>query len=504
MNARMTSHQQSISEDRYLRLFETAQDGILILDPLGKVLDANPYFSSLSGYSVAELIGKYIWDLGFIKSIPDNKAKFKELRKKGYVRYENLPIKTKQGEEHSVEFISNSYFVGHNKFIQCNIRDITYRVELQKISAKLNKLYETMIRCNQALHENTIHSIFSKLSKILISVSEFQAVWINYSPLNSKKFINPIAVEGLNKDYFDMLNFNVQKKNKGLIANAIYLHELFVSQDLQHNEQDAVERKLDLKFGLSSAVVIPINSQKKSSYALVIYGRSGQKISDEFVVLLQNLADDITLAINNIESQEERAKLQTNIEASLSNTIEAIASMVEKRDLYTAGHQHRVADLARVIAIDMGLSQEQIKGLYMACGVHDVGKIIIPAEILSKPGKLSVPEYEIIKAHPEAGWSTLKNIDFPWPIAEIVYQHHERLDGSGYPRGLKGNEVLLESRILAVADVVEAMASHRPYRPALGILIALQEVMQHKGLLYDERVVESCVKLFIEKQYEFK
>lgn len=289
-----------------------------------------------------------------------------------------------------------------------------------------------------------------------------------------------------------------------MIANAIYLHELFVSQDLQHNEQDAVERELDLKYGLFSAVVIPINSQKKSSYTLVINGRSDQKISDKFVVLLQNLADDITLAINSIESQEERIKLQTNIEASLSNTITAIASMVEQRDLYTAGHQRRVAELARVIAIDMGLSQEQIKGLYMASGVHDIGKIIIPAEILSKPDKLSDPEYEIIKAHSEAGWRTLKNIDFPWPIAEIVYQHHERLDGSGYPRGLKGNEVLLESRILAVADVVEAMASHRPYRPALGILIALQEVMQHKGLLYDERVVESCVKLFIEKKYEFK
>lgn len=214
MNARMTSHQQSISEDRYLRLFETAQVGILILDPLGKVLDANPYFSSLSGYSVAELIGKYIWDLGFIKSIPDNKAKFKELRKKGYVRYENLPIKTKQGEEHNVEFISNSYFIGHNKFIQCNIRDITHRVELEKISAEHNKLYETVIRCNQALHEDTIHSLFSKLSKTLVSVGEFQAVWINYSPLNSKKFINPIVFEGLNKDYFSILKFNVQKKTK--------------------------------------------------------------------------------------------------------------------------------------------------------------------------------------------------------------------------------------------------------------------------------------------------
>lgn len=178
--------------------------------------------------------------------------------------------------------------------------------------------------------------------------------------------------------------------------------------------------------------------------------------------------------------------------------------MVEQRDPYTAGHQRRVANLAVAIAKDMGLSSEQIAGLRMACVVHDIGKIHIPAEILSKPDLLSDAEYEIIKTHPKAGWEVLKNIYFPWPVAEMVYQHHERLDGSGYPRGLKDNEIMLESRILMVADVMDAMSSHRPYRPALGILQALQEIMQHKGSLFDELVVDACVKLFIEKKYEIK
>ncbi len=150
----------------------------------------------------------------------------------------------------------------------------------------------------------------------------------------------------------------------------------------------------------------------------------------------------------------------------------------------------------------MGLSQEQIEGLRIAGVLHDIGKIQIPAEILSKPSQLSNAEYEIIKGHSKAGWQVLKYIDFPWPVAEIVYQHHERLDGSGYPRGLKDEEILLESRILMVADVVEAMSSFRPYRPSLGILPALQEIMQHRGILYDKGVVDACIKLIIEKKYE--
>ena len=222
------------------------------------------------------------------------------------------------------------------------------------------------------------------------------------------------------------------------------------------------------------------------------------------MILLKNLADDIAFGINSIEDHAEHLQLIKQVEHSLNKTIIAIAAMVEQRDPYTAGHQRRVADLAVAIATEMGLSSTQIMGLRMASVVHDIGKIHIPAEIPSKPSRLSAAEYEIIKTHAKAGWEVLKNIDFPWPVADIVYQHHEKLDGSGYPQGLKGDEILLEAKILTVADVVEAMSGHRPYRPALGILPALQEIMQHKGTLFDEKVVDACVKLFIEKGYEIK
>ena len=177
-------------------------------------------------------------------------------------------------------------------------------------------------------------------------------------------------------------------------------------------------------------------------------------------------------------------------------------SAVESRDPYTSGHQVRVAHLARAIATEMGLPQDKIDGIRMAGSIHDIGKLSIPAEILSKPTKLTDIEYSLIKEHSRIGYEMLKNVESPWPLAQIVYQHHERMDGSGYPRNLKGDEILLGARIMAVADVVETMASHRPYRAALGIEAALEEIEKNKGIFYDNAVVDACLKLFREKDYQ--
>jgi putative nucleotidyltransferase with HDIG domain len=177
---------------------------------------------------------------------------------------------------------------------------------------------------------------------------------------------------------------------------------------------------------------------------------------------------------------------------------------VETRDPYTAGHQIRYADLARAISAEMGLPPEKIDGIRMAASIHDIGKLSIPAEILSKPTKLTEIEFKLIMEHARKGYEILKDVESSRPLAEIVYQHHERMDGSGYPRGLKGEEILMEARILAVADVVEAMASHRPYRPALGIDAALSEIEKNRGILYDEAVVDNCLRLFQEKGFQLE
>ncbi|MDD5171367.1 MAG: PAS domain S-box protein, partial [Syntrophales bacterium] len=204
-----------------------------------------------------------------------------------------------------------------------------------------------------------------------------------------------------------------------------------------------------------------------------------------------------------IQDVTERKQSLERLRKALGATVQAIVATVEAKDPYTAGHQRRVADLARSLATEMGLDAETIDGVRMAAAVHDLGKISIPAEILSKPGKLTDIEFMMVKIHAQSGHDLLKEIDFPRPIARMVLEHHERMNGSGYPNGLKGEALLLESRILAVADVVESMVSHRPYRPALGLGLALDEIAANKGILYDGRVVETCLKLFTQKGYYF-
>lgn len=206
-------------------------------------------------------------------------------------------------------------------------------------------------------------------------------------------------------------------------------------------------------------------------------------------------------------SEKKRAEEQiqryiTQLEDTFMHTIELATTLVEMRDPYTAGHEKRVALIAVAIGAELGLEAQRIEGLRIGGYIHDIGKIIIPSEILAKPGRLTEVEYLLIKEHPKAGYDILKNVDFPWPVADIAHQHHERMDGSGYPRGLKGEEILLEARITAVADVVEAMSTHRPYRPGLGLEKALAEIERGRGSLYDPQVTDACLRLFREKSFE--
>jgi PAS domain S-box-containing protein len=204
------------------------------------------------------------------------------------------------------------------------------------------------------------------------------------------------------------------------------------------------------------------------------------------------------------KAEQDLIKSYEKLERALESSVRSMATIGEMRDPYTAGHQRRVTQLAVAIAREMKLPEETVNSIRIASIIHDIGKISVPAEILSKPGKLNEMEFNMIKNHPQMSYDILSTIEFLYPIAEIVYQHHERINGSGYPRGLKGDEIYMEARVLMVADVVEAMASHRPYREALGIDKALEEIIKNRGVLYDEQVVDTCVALFREKGFEFE
>jgi PAS domain S-box-containing protein/putative nucleotidyltransferase with HDIG domain len=213
---------------------------------------------------------------------------------------------------------------------------------------------------------------------------------------------------------------------------------------------------------------------------------------DQTLIILR----DITLRKN---TEEELTQTLDKLRKAMSATIQAISLTIESRDPYTAGHQRRVSDLARSIATRLSLPAEQIDEIRLAALVHDLGKISVPAEILNKPGRLNPQEFDLIKDHPRVGYEILKTIDFPWPVADIVYQHHERIDGSGYPQGLKDGQIHPMARILSVADVVEAMLSHRPYRSAFAPQEVIQEISVNKGITFDPEAVEVCVDILKER-----
>ncbi|MBU4227046.1 HD domain-containing protein [bacterium] len=201
--------------------------------------------------------------------------------------------------------------------------------------------------------------------------------------------------------------------------------------------------------------------------------------------------------------EEKKEQLVEKLQKIIEGIAYIIAEIVEIRDPYLRGHHQRVSKLATAIVQEMKLPQDKIEGVRFASLVHDVGKVNLPTEIVSKPSKLVEVEFNLVKNHPRTGYNILEKVDFPWPIAEIVFQHQEKIDGSGYPRGLKGDEILIEAKILGVANVVEAMSSYKSYRPALSINESLAEISKYKNILFDSEVVDACIKLFKEKRFKF-
>ena len=264
--------------------------------------------------------------------------------------------------------------------------------------------------------------------------------------------------------------------------------------------------------GDTAVIMLTAVDDPKTADAAIEAGTYGYIIKpfnpNELIINIRNALRRRKLEIANRLYRQDLEKMvaerTSKLKEALDGIIHVIALTVEIRDPYTAGHQLGVARLAFAIAKEMGLSEDQAEGVRVAGTIHDLGKISVPAEILSRPGQINEMEFGIIKTHPQTGYDILKGMEFPWPLAQTVLQHHERMDGSGYPQGSSGENTLLEARILAVADVIEAIASHRPYRPALGTEKALEEVQQNRGTLYDPEVVDACLKLFVEKGFKFE
>ena len=447
------------SEVRYRRLFETAQDGILILNAeTGQIDDVNPYMIDMLHYSYDEFMGMKLWEVSPFKNTALNQAVFEELQDKGYIRYRDLPLETKEGKPIAVEFVSNVYKANGHTVIQCNIRNTTESREAKQ------KLEEAVIFQQRLIDALPVPVFFKDPAGIYLGCnSSFENLFGQKREQVTGKSVYELSPKEIADIYCE--------KDQALLKNpGIQIYETTVQDGggVVHNVifHKATFHNMDGSVGGLIGAILDVTDLK--------------------------------------QAEEELKRTLEKLRKSLAGTVQVVSTTVETRDPYTAGHQKRVSNLARAIAQEMGLSTDTVDTIRMAGLIHDIGKISVPVEILAKPGKISDIEMRLIKVHSRSGYDIIKDVELPYPIAEIVLQHHERLDGSGYPQGLKDGQILLEAQIISVADVVESMASHRPYRPALGIDAALEEIEKNKGVLYDAQVVEACVKLFQEKGFQFE
>jgi PAS domain S-box-containing protein len=581
------------SEQQYRRLFETASDGIVLLEKReGKITQTNPATEKLLGYTENDSIGNKLEDIGVVIDASDFQTTMQNLNKSGIINYRNVKVETKSGHHIDTEI----YLVDRAKLVQCNIRDITEHKRAQEALKEALRQSEEKYRwlVNNMADVITVMDMNLRFTYVSPSIKRmrgytpeeavaqtFEQVMTPESLQISARIIEEelqleasgtadpgririVEVEQYRKDGSIVLMENhlsfmrdEAKKAVGIISVS---HDITARKWAEVNLKESKElteavvenvplmiflkEAVDLRFvifnrageellGYDRKVLLGKNNldlfppeqaahfMAKDREVLdgesdildipeepILTAKKGQRLlhtrkvcikgADGATKYLLGISEDIT---ERKRAEEELQRTLESLRKSFAATIQVMVAAVESRDPYTAGHQIRSADLARAIATEMGLPPEKIDGIRTAGAIHDIGKLSIPAEILSKPTKLSAIELSLIKEHSLKGYEMLKDVESPWPLAEMVYQHHERMDGSGYPRNLKGDEILMEARILAVADVVEAMASHRPYRPGLGIDAALKEIEKNKGIFYDDAVADACLRLFREKGF---
>jgi PAS domain S-box-containing protein len=448
------------SEEKYRRITENMSDMVSDVDAQGFFKYISPSHQRILGYRSEYLLGTSAFD----KLHPDDLNRVTSLYMEGVISKTDreAEYRCRHADGHYVWLRSSGHIIldaaGEYVGLIISSSDITERKQAEEALKKSELKYRNIF-------ENAIEGIYQ-------STIEGRFITANAALARMAGYDSPEELIGSIKDIGTQLYVNSKDRKRFM--------EIMDSK------------------GFVEGFEVEFYKKDRSTFWVVINART---VKDEQgkTLYLEGLIEDIT-----IRKHTEKQLQQTleSLRKAIGTTIQVLVSAVESRDSYTAGHQSRSADLARTIAAEMGLPLDKIEGIRMAGIIHDIGKLSVPAEILSKPTNLTNIEFSLIKEHARCGYGMLKDVESPWPLAEIVYQHHERMNGTGYPRNLKGDEILVESQILAVADVVEAMASHRPYRAALGIEAALEEIEKNKGILYAVAAADACLKLFREKGYQ--
>ncbi len=489
------------SEERYHQLFENMGSGVAIYQPDAACetftfKSVNQAAERIDQVRREELLGKNleqvfpgVRDLGLLEV-------FQRVCRGGSP--ERLPAALYRDERISGWRENFVYGLDSGEIVAV-YDDVSERVERETQIKRLNGALRTLSACNMALvHARSEEELFQSVCRHIVETGGYLLAWVEY----------PDEGEG-NTPHFGA-HFGAHFGDE-----AAFLRHADLAREPGHADHclTAIAQRERLpKFcnklhglpdcgfdilheaGVGAILALPLCHSETFYGALTVYAVEEDAFGAAEIKLAEELAGDLAFGIAMLRTRAERDQGNANLRQVLEQTIAAIALTLEKRDPYTAGHQLRVAEIATAIATEMGLPPQQVEGIHFGSLIHDIGKIAVPAEILAKPAKLSGIEYMMIQTHSEVGFDIVKDIPFPWPVAQMVYQHHERMDGSGYPRQLKGEEIMLEARILAVADVLEAMAAHRPYRAALGMEAALKELERGRGTAFDPVVVDACLR----------
>ncbi|HEY9051576.1 MAG TPA: PAS domain S-box protein [Gammaproteobacteria bacterium] len=505
------------NEEKFRSMTATAQDTILMMDHMGRISYCNSATEKLFGYTEAEMMGKDLHDL----IAPE---RYRLQARKGFDYFvktgqgavigktNEMEALRRDGSEFPIELSISSTMIDGKWAAVAFIRDISERKAIENELRRENRARRVISSSNSALvHASDEASLLNNICQLIAREDRYPIVWVILTESELSQRYKLAAHAGImSEDDFKRLDNTLSGNQQSRSPSAIAIHERErqLISDAQQDTRCEVCRNLAIQYDYHSVLIYPLIHNKNCIGSLTITSLVEGDFSFEEVDLMQELADDLAYGIVSLRSRlaRERAEQQQHLmldklKTNIQSTVQAMADAVETRDPYTAGHQRHVAQLAAAIAAEMGLSENDIEGIKVAATIHDLGKIYVPAEILSKPGRISKIEFELIKTHSQVGYDILKKIDFPWPVARMVWQHHERIDGSGYPQGLKGDEIELGAKILGVADVTEAIASHRPYRPSLGIDYALETVEKDSGILFDAEVVDACLRLFREKGF---
>jgi PAS domain S-box-containing protein len=497
------------NEQRFRALLEHASDLVVVVSATGTITYVSPSVRQLGGFEPDEVLGRNIAEFIHPEDAPGAAAELREItRAPSLMRTMEFRIRRKDGTWYVIETIARNALADPQiTGIVLNARDVTERKRTEAGLARTNRALKTLSAGNVALvHATDELKLIERMCCIIVESGGYRMAWVGYAEHDERKTVRPIAHYGQGDTYHlerAQVTWSDDEGGRGPAGTAIRTALPQIVRGTKAGPDYGPWRENAIKLDYDSVSCLPLIAAGSVFGVLCIYAADRDGFDLDECKLLAELAGDLAFGITLLRDRIVHEHSVELLSRSMEGTIRAMAATLEIRDAYTAGHQRRVAELVVAIAGELKLSEDEIRALGLAAIVHDLGKIQVPAEILSKPSRLMPIEYELIKVHPTAGYNILKEIDFPWPIAEIVYQHHERPDGSGYPCGLRGDEMLLGAKILGVADTIEAMISHRPYRAALGIDKALAEIEQGRGRAYDPAVVDACIALFRDKQFTF-